>query len=996
VSAPSAVRDLSAFEAELRGRVRGDVAFDAGSRALYSTAACIYRVPPLGVVAPFDADDVLATVALCRAHNVPITPRGAGSGLAGQALGDGIILDFTVHMNRLLSVGDGHAWVQPGLICDALNAAVAPRGLWFPPDPSSSGYCSLGGMIANNSAGSHSVKYGTVIDYVEELDVVLSDGSAARLRPHELDGAAWQRLVAQETREAHLHRDLRLIVERHANLIRDHQPRTTKNSAGYRLERVIENGTLNLSKLICGSEGTLAIVVAAKLRLVPPPKARREALLHFADLAAAGRAVLEILPFGPSAVEIHEHHAVDVIRVGRPELADLLPQPGESQLHVEFDGASEAEAAESLARMRQRLCDELGLAVRCVLPASAEETRRLWAIRKATLPLLYNQPGPKRIVSFIEDVTVPPGQIPAFIEKLQGIFQRQGVEAAIYGHAAQGNFHVRPLLDLHDPAEVAKMRALADEVFALTIALGGTTSGEHGDGMARTEYLEKLYGPLHLIFGAVKRTFDPEDLLNPGKKVPCPRRSFSLTTNLRFDGKGDRLLFREEKVACPLFLLWGAGGAEAEAERCHGCATCRTLPASVTRMCPVFKALGVEEASPRAKANLLREIAAGRIAGEDGARALARVADLCLLCESCKTDCPSKVNVPKLMLEAKARLAADRRLGRRQRFFARLDVLSRLAVPIAPLVNAANRLRPARWVIEKLGGLDRRAPIPPVARRTLRRRLRSLATRHTTPDTPRVVYFPDTFAEFSDPTVGEALVRLLDAAGIQAIVPPVKGCGILAMCYGDVAAAQKTIRHNLAALRDYAREELDILLTEPTAYLCLREGWADFVPDEVAKEVAARSHDALDYLLALRADGRLKLDLREVPLTLAHHVPCHARAAGIGSAAPRLLADIPKLQIVPVNEGCCGLAGSAGMRREKHDLSMQIGAKLFERVGDAAFDGALTECSACRLQLQHGTGKPCYHPLHLLAHAAFGTPLPVAPHPRSPRPQSTAEGKVKG
>jgi len=963
------LRDAAAIEAELRREVRGEVAFDPATRALYSTAACIYRLPPLGVVAPLDGDDVRATVGVCRAHGVAITPRGAGSGLAGQALGDGVVLDFTIHMNRLLSVADDHVWVQPGLVCDELNAALAPQGRWFPPDPSSSGYCSLGGMIANNSAGSHSVKYGTVIDYVEELDVVLADGSVARLRSYELDSPAWQRLVSQETREAHIHRDTRLIIERHPNLIRDHQPRTAKNSAGYRLERVIEGGALNLSKLICGSEGTLAIVLAARLRIAPRPAARREALLHFPDLASAGRAILEVLPFGPSAVEIHEHHAVDVIRAGRPELADLLPRPGESQLHVEFDGATEAEAADALARMRRRVCDELRLAARCVEPASEAETRRLWAIRKATLPLLYRQPGPKRVASFIEDVTVAPDQLPALIEGLQDIFGRHGVQAAIYGHAAQGNLHVRPLLDLHDPAEVARMRAVADEVFDLTIALGGTTSGEHGDGMARTEYLARLYGPLQLIFGAVKRTFDPENLLNPGKKVPDPRRAFSLTSHLRYDAD-----YRSRPLAQR--LQWPEGGAAAEAERCHGCATCRTLPASVTRMCPVFKALGIEEASPRAKANLLREIAAGRLAGAQAARCLARVADLCLLCESCKADCPSGVNVPKLMLEAKARVAAEAGPSGSGRALAWLEGASRLLTPLAPLANAANRLGATRWLLEKLTGLDRRAPIPPIARRPLRRRIRPWAQQSAirSPQSA-IVYFPDTFTELSDPTVGEALVRLLDAAGIRVIVPPVRGCGILAMCYGDVVAAQRTIRHNLDALRQYASEGLDILLTEPTAYLCLREGWADFVPDDAARDVAAHAHDALGYLLGLRTSGRLKLDLRKVPLTLAFHVPCHARAAGIGAAAPKLLAGVPGLRIVPVDEGCCGLAGSAGMRREKYDLSMKIGARLFARVRSEEFHGALTECSACRLQLEHGAGKPCYHPLHILAASALGFPL---------------------
>jgi FAD/FMN-containing dehydrogenase/Fe-S oxidoreductase len=1000
---PTARRDPNAIGADLRRLVRGEVAFDEATRALYSTAACIYRIQPLGVVAPLDADDAAAAVSYCRAHGIPLTPRGGGSGLAGQALGDGIVLDFTPHMNRILEVTNDHAWVQPGLILDQLNAVLAPLRRWFPPDPSSSGYCSLGGMIANNSAGSHSVKYGTTIDYVEELDVLLSDGARAHVMPYELDGAAWRRLVAEETREAQVHRDLRMLVERHADLIRSHQPRTAKNSAGYRLERVIEGGTLNLSKLICGSEGTLAIVLAAKLRTAPLPGARRVAVLHFPDLASAGRAVLEILQMDPSAIEIDEHRTIEVIRAGCPGLAGHLPGPGQSQLFVEFDGPTEDNVAPRLTQMRERICRDLALATRCIEPTAPEEVRKLWAMRKATLPLLYNRPGPKRIISFIEDVTVPVAQIPTYIEGLHGIFERHGVEAAVYGHASQGNFHVRPFLDLHDPAEVAKMQAIADEVFGLTISLGGTTSGEHGDGIARTQYLEKLYGPLVPLFGAVKRIFDPDNLLNPGKKVADRCRDYALASHLRFDpGYGSRPMGER--------LAWGELGLAAEAERCHGCGTCRSLPAAQTRMCPVFNAIGLEEASPRAKANLLREIAAGRLAGQAALSGLERVSDHCILCGSCKADCPSKLDVPKLMLEAKARVAADGKRTLWRSFFVRLEDLSRFAAPLAPVVNATNRFPPARWLLEKLFHVARRRPLPRLTRRPLHKRLRKKGTgtfsaegsdaavrltgltrgeKHGTgtfspaprknvpvPFFRQVAYFPDVFAEYNDPSIGEALVRLLEAAGIAVIVPRVKGCGILAICYGDVVRALKTIRHNLAQLRDHARQGLDILVTEPTALLCLRESYGDFVADEAARDVAARSHDAVEYLLALRRSGRLPVELREVPMTLGYHTPCHSRAAGLGAAAPTLLGEIPGLKVIPVNEGCCGIAGSAGLRREKYELSMQIGAKLFERLRSAEFDGAATECSACRMQLEHATGKPVYHPLHLLAHAAFGMPLP--------------------
>ena len=965
---PLSLPDAKTVEADLRRRVRGEVACDEVTRALYSTAACIYRVRPLGVVAPLDADDVVAAVRYCRARGIPVTARGAGSGLAGQTLGEGVVLDFTPHMNRILDVGDDHAWVQPGLVGDDLNAALEPRGTWFPPDPSSSGYCTLGGMIANNSAGSHSVRYGTTIDWVEELKVVLADGTPLHLKPYKLDGPAWQRLLADPSRGATLHTAVRGLVQANADLIREHQPQTAKNACGYRLERVVENGTLNLSRLVCGSEGTLAIVVAARVRLADLPGARRLALFHFADLPAAGRAILELLPLEPSAIELHEQHTIEVIRQARPELGDLLPEPGHSHLFVDFDGDTEEEVAAQIERARRRLVDDLGLAARVIEPASQQQTERLWAVRKATLPILYNRPGRQRVISFIEDVTVPVQHIPDYIDGLFAIFARHGVEAALYGHAAQGNFHTRPFLDLHDPAQVATMRAVADEVFDFTLRLGGTVSGEHGDGMARTEYLERVYGPLVGLFAQVKRLFDPDNLLNPGKKVPDPRRAYALTSHLRFDPDyGGRPM--DERLA------WDDGGMAAEAERCHGCATCRTLPASKTRMCPVFKALGVEEASPRAKANVLREIAAGRLDAQAAARELARVAETCLLCGSCKVDCPSKVDVPKLMLEAKAREAARApRLWRA--LFARLDALSALAAPVAPLVNLANRFPPVRWLLHWLAHVDHRRPLPAMTRRTLHKRLRSRVRDSShSPARSQVVYFPDVFAELNDPGIGEALVALLERAGIDVLVPSLKSCGILSMCYGNVEAARTTIRHNLDRLRAHVQDGLDILVTEPTALLCLRNEYADFVGDEAA-EVAAHAHDALEYLGALHRDGRLALDLADLPLTLAHHTPCHARAAGLGRADLDLLGLVPGLVVAPIDEGCCGIAGSAGMRREKYDLSMRIGAALFARVRQPRFDGAVTTCSTCRMQIEHGADKPAYHPLHLLARSAFGTPLP--------------------
>jgi Fe-S oxidoreductase len=513
------------------------------------------------------------------------------------------------------------------------------------------------------------------------------------------------------------------------------------------------------------------------------------------------------------------------------------------------------------------------------------------------------------------------------------------------------------------------MRAIADEVFDLTIALGGTVSGEHGDGIARTEYLGKVYGPLVEVFAKVKRLFDPAGILNPGKKVRDPALGYTLTSNLRFDTDYGTRPMSER-------LVWDAGGAAAEAERCHGCATCRTLPAALTRMCPVYKATRLEAASPRAKANLLREIAAGRLEGTDALEGLERVADLCVLCESCKLDCPSKVDVPKLMVEAKARVAAEGGSRLWRGLFARLDALSRLATPFAPLVNAMNRFGPVRWLMERVAHIDRRRPLPSLAWRPLRSRLRRRKPSDRTPSGRRVVYFPDVFAAYNEPALGEALVALLECAGAHVQVPPLRGCGILALCYGDPAFARRAVEYNLDTLADLVHQGYDVVVSEPTALLCLREAYGDFVSGGRAAEVAAHSYDACSYLLELRRNGEFDAELSPVPLRLGHHTPCHARALGLAEPILELLREIPELAVEAVEEGCCGIAGSAGVRSDKYDLSMQIGAALFERLGDERLDGAVTPCSTCRMQIEHGTRRTCWHPLHLLAHSALGTPLP--------------------
>ena len=697
----------------LRSLLRGDVEFDPVTRRLYATDAGLMQIEPLGVVCPKDAEDVAKLVSFAAQQGLSVVPRGMGSGLCGGAVGAGIQIDFSRHMRSVVSVAEDPpaVRVQPGLVLSELNRALRPRNLFFAPDPSSENHCSLGGMIGTNASGPRTVAYGATKDHVLSLQVVLADGStaevsrlpagsptlAAFLHPGSLAGRGFASVLGE--------------LERKHDVISTHTRGVVKNSCGYRLEALLSalrqspSGlALPLHSLFIGAEGTLGIVTEATLQLVRSPAERGVAMVYFPSLSAAGEAAPGILSLAPTAVEIMDSSFLRLVRSHDPSVDAMLPAGADTALLVEFEADDPAELDAKYAALGRRLSSTSALQI--VRATSAAEAASLWRMRKSAVALMQQTPGRRQPLPFIEDITVPPSRVPECIAFLQKLFEREGLEAVTVGHVGDGNLHTRPMLDPRDPADRVAMQRIYEEVTGYVLSAGGTLSGEHGDGLVHTPHLERLYGPeTYGVFESVKTAFDPQNVLNPGKKVALQDDSHDLLAADRY-GPGYRTSARRTR------LFFAGPGYEAEIERCHGCAACKATVG--TTMCPVYKATCCEHASPRAKANLLRGVISGSIGQEAAAGSIRAVLDYCIGCGMCATECPSGVNIPKLVIEAKARHWQHRPLPSwDESVLSRASTVARLGQALAPVGNRVLGLHWARVLAEHGLGIDRKAVLPP-------------------------------------------------------------------------------------------------------------------------------------------------------------------------------------------------------------------------------------------------------------------------------------------
>lgn len=959
--------DASGCEAALRAALSGEVRFDAYARHLYSTDASLYAIEPVGVAFPRDADDVVAAVEVARQFGVAVLPRGAGTSLAGQTVGRAVVLDFSRHMHEIVSLDPEArvARVQPGVVQDDLNRAAAPHGLLFAPDTSTANRATLGGMIGNNSCGMRSARYGMTIDHVAALDVVWSDASRGSCN------AAGPDVVRQRalggTLEARLYRELPALIARHAAAIRRDIPAFWRRSGGYRLERMLpEHAPFNLANLIVGSEGTLAIVTEATVQLVPQPRAVVAVAGHFESVAAAIAANDDARECGAAAIELVDRFILDLAR-GSPVHGGLVSmldgRPG-AVLFVEFYGDTVAEAR-SLAERLERQWRAHGHGYATLRAESPADRRRFQELRKAGNGMLQAAgEGRERAIAFVEDTAVAPARLADYTARFAQLLSRRGLRAGFYGHASAGCLHIRPFMDLTRPGAVATLREVAEEVLALVQEFGGMNSSEHGDGLVRSEFNERFFGPeVYAAMRSLKQLFDPDGRLNPGKKVEAPR----MTAHLR-----DVALARPR--ALPTHFAFDAGeGMFGSANRCARIGECRKSPAAGGTMCPSYMATRDETHSTRGRANaLVHALSSPDPRAALGSDALHEVLDLCLECKACRSECPMSVDMATMKSEALAARHAIHGVPLASRLFGHVRLLNRAGAALAPLSNWVAQSAPVRALLERAAGIDRRRRLPPFARESLPRWFaqRPAAPRGGT-SRGQVVLLADSFTSYTEPEIGRAAIELLERAGWEVELVDDVCCGRALISKGLLDQARAQHRALIRRLAPAARRGTPIVGVEPSCIFTL----VDELPalahgDEGAGAIAAQARLVDDLLVAAIDDGGLQLARGGGERPILFHAHCHQKAAHATASSVALLERLPGARVQVLDAGCCGMAGSFGYEREHYELSQRIGAlRLFPAVRGAPEAEVAATGVSCRQQVAHGTGRTATHPVVLVRHA---------------------------
>jgi len=950
------VNDL---ERELRNVIRGDVRFDAASRLLYSTDASMYQVEPVGVVIPRDGDDVQAALEVARRHRVAVLPRGGGTSLTGQTVNHALVLDFSRHMDQMLEVNAEELWarVQPGLVQDNLNDQVRSLGLQFGPDTSTSNRATLGGMLGNNSGGSHSIAYGLTVEHVIELTTRLADGSRAVFG--EVTPEAFAAKCRAPGLEGEIYREVARIRDTYADEIRTRYPAHWRRVSGYNLDELVKDRPLNMARVVVGSEGTLVTVLEARVRLVRRPRKTALEVIHYHDIQEALESSQPILETGPYAVELTDKMILDLARnnIEQSQRMGFVQGDPAAIMIVEYAGETDAEVRakiEALDACRQR--GRFGYAAH--VARDTAEQQSIWKLRKAGLGLLLGMKGDKKPIAFVEDTAVEPRHLAEFVSSFREIFAKHDTVGAYYGHCSVGCLHIRPVIDLKTPRGLEQVRAIADEITDLVVRFRGTLSSEHGDGRARSPYLEKLFGPrLMQAFRELKHAFDPDNRMNPGNLVA----PVGITDHLRY---GTQYTTWEPST---LLDFSEQGGFAAAIEMCNGVGACRkTLEGT---MCPSYMATKDEEHSTRGRANALRAALSGRLPkAEFTGRRLYEVMDLCLECKGCKAECPANVDMAKLKYEFLHHYYEANGLPLRNRLFGQIAKVNRLGSRLPALVNRLSGLAPSRWALEKIAGIDRRRPLPSLAAETFDDWFR----RHTPPAAaPRgeVVLFNDTFVTYNVPEIARAAVEVLEVAGYRAVLVDRKCCGRPLISKGMLTQAREHAAWNVAQLAPYARRGVAIVGLEPSCLLTLRDETVDLLRTDDARAVARQSLLFEEFLVRERGRGlALKFGANGRKALLHGH--CHQKAL-VGTAPTVAALRWAGFEVSEVDSGCCGMAGSFGFEREHYDVSVALGNRRLAPAVKAA--PAETEIVApgisCRQQIQHLAGRRAKHPAEVLREA---------------------------
>ncbi|MBV8735985.1 MAG: FAD-binding protein [Alphaproteobacteria bacterium] len=972
----------SSLEARLRREIRGEVLFDAFSRGRYATDASIYQIEPLGVVVPRTREDAAAAIAIAREEGVPVLARGAGTSQCGQTVARALVIDCSKHLDRIVSVDvEGkRARVEPGVVLDRLNRELRRHKLFFPIDPSTASRATIGGMAGNNSCGARSIRYGNMVHNVRAIDALLADGT------HAWFGEVAGNLPADGNgdpmpeRYRDLVQQMRALHRREADEIARRFPQVLRRVGGYNIDSIDGDGTRgghNMAKLLVGSEGTLAFFNEIELDLQPIPAHRVLGICHFPTFYNAMDSTRKIVELGPSAVELVDRTMIDLARdipMFRAVIDSFVQGEPAALLMTEFAGDDPQDNLRRLKALHE-LMGDLGFPGAVVDAIDPAFQAAILEVRAQGLNIMMSMKGDGKPVSFLEDCAVRLEDLAQYTDRLTRIFQKHGTYGTWYAHASVGCLHVRPVLNLKQELEVKKMRAIAEEAFAMVREYKGSHSGEHGDGLVRSEFHEAMFGGrLVRAFEDVKDAFDPQGLFNPGKIVRAPKMD-------------DRSLFRFKPDYRPLpiatALDWSEwGGFAAAAEMCNNNGACRARDASV--MCPSFRATGDEQHLTRGRANTLRLALSGQLGPEALVSPEMRdTLDLCISCKGCRRECPTGVDMARMKIEFLHHYHRRHPLSRRDRLIAYLPRYASRAARFAALLNLRNRVPFLAELGERSVGLSAARKLPQWSTRPYRagdaKRGRTLAANGTAARGRReAVLFVDTFNRYFEPENAYAAERVLSRAGYTIVSPdPMRGrplcCGRTFLAVGLVEEARREARRTVAALVPFVRAGTPVIGLEPSCLLTLRDEFPALLPDDETRALAAHAQLFEEFVAAEHQAGRFDLALKPMPGgQVLLHGHCHQKAFATLPAAVKSLQLIPDLKVETFDATCCGMAGAFGYEAEHYAISIKIGELgVLPKMRAAPPGTFLAACgTSCRHQIADATGREARHIVRILDDAS--------------------------
>jgi FAD/FMN-containing dehydrogenase/Fe-S oxidoreductase len=945
---------------------------DEQTRRLYANDASSYEELPEGVTYPASAQDIISIVRWARENDKNITARGAGTSLAGQTTGGGIVMDVGREMNRIIEINPKQqlAHVQPGVIRDTLNREADKYNLIFGPDTATTNRCMIGGMIGNNSCGIYSIKHKTTREHILEIDAVLSDGSCATFKP--LNEQELKEKMHLDSLEGHIYRETLSLIQEHREAIIENypHPEIIRRNTGYALDRLCEmqpfdsdGRPFNMAELLCGSEGTLAIITSAKVRLVPQDSESIVLVPHFSTIRKAMEATVEIVKENPAAVELVDNIILDATKrnIEQHENRFFLDGDPRCILIVQFDGNNIQKLIDKAETLSNRL-QNLGLSGSTPIIIEDEKINRVWQLRKAGLGLLMGLGSEGRTPSFSEDTAVRVPDLPDYIDDFQKILDKHKTDCVFYAHASVGELHLRPVINLQKPKEIEKMKTMAGEIADLVRDYRGSLSGEHGDGRARAPYIEKVLGSKMMpLLKRIKKIWDPHNIFNPGK-ITDPK---PMEKDLRFSPSYQR-------PDIDTHFYWRKEDSFADAvELCNGAGVCRKLSESGGTMCPSYMATKEEKDSTRGRANLFRQLFSGKQKEAFQSEELHDALDLCLSCKACKSECPANVDMARMKAEFMQGWHEAKGITLGERFFGQAGKLYPLASIFPKLFNWIIKKPAVKELLQTFVGIDKRRDLPVFAEETFmswyKKRNDNIHPTANSTAGQEVVLLIDIFTNYHEPEIGKAAVHVLESQGCRVIIPDFHELGRPQISKGMLSHAKEILDSNLPKLTTFANQEIPIVGLEPSEILTLRDEYLDLCNKdqlEPARKVAEHSFTFEEFTAHILANTPESTTRGKVYV----HEHCHTKAL-IGNSALRNTLQLAGYKPTIMDTGCCGMAGSFGYEKDHYEVSMDIGElRLFPRLRQLPDDAPICAPGfSCRHQIKDGAKRQAFHPAQLLA-----------------------------